>query len=254
MNFSFKIFIFVIIFLLFFFALHASGFYDMRAVLSDLGGLPWLYSSLVTLFSILVGFIVQKQWDNWNSLVDSVKGEVDSLRELFLWSRYLPEEYKGRFSKGIKYYLKEMIENGLSKSDKGEKSEKIEKAFTNIQSVIFEMSQNDQNLMVTTFSFFSKILESRSNRLRYGAHHIPEALKNSLFFCTSLVIILSMFIGIKDVWLDLIFTTSLSLMAYIIYIVTDDLDNPLVPGNWHLTTKDYESLLKQIETIEGLAV
>jgi hypothetical protein len=39
-------------------------------------------------------------------------------------------------------------------------------------------------------------------------------------------------------------------MAYIIYIIIDDLNNPLIPGNWHLTTKDYESLLKQIEVID----
>jgi hypothetical protein len=64
------------------------------------------------------------------------------------------------------------------------------------------------------------------------------------------VIVLCLFIGIKDVWLDYTYTIGLSLMAYIIYIVIDDLDNPLIPGNWHLTTEDYESLLKRIETIE----
>jgi len=251
MNFTQKILIFVIIFSAFFLWMHLSGFYDARAVMADLGGLPWLYSSLVTLFSILVGFIVQKQWENWNSLVDSVKGEVDSLRELFLWSRYLPEEHKDKFSNGIKYYLKEMTEGGLHKSEKGEKSEKIEKAFLKLQGGIFELSQKDKELMTTTFPFFSKIIESRTNRLRYSSHHVPEALKSTLLFCTFLVIILSLFIGIKDVWLDYSFTVSLSLMAYIIYIVIDDLDNPLKPGNWHLTTKDYESLLKQIEAIDA---
>ena len=251
MNFSQKILIFVIIFSGFFLWIHMSGFYDARAVLDDLGGLPWLYSSLVTLFSILVGFVVQKQWENWNSLVDAVKSEVDSLRELFLWSRYLPEEYKDRFSKGIKYYLKEMVGSGLQKSEKGEKSEKIEKAFTSLQEVMFELSEKDPNRMTTTFSFFSKIIEARSNRLRFSSHHVPEALKGSLMFCTFLVVVLSLFIGIKDVWLDYSFTVSLSLMAYIIYVVIDDLDNPLIPGNWHLTTKDYESLLKQIEIVES---
>jgi len=250
MNFTQKILIFVIVFSAFFLWIHVSGFYDARAIMEDLGGLPWLYSSLVTLFSILVGFVVQKQWENWNSLVDAVKSEVDSLRELFLWSRYLPVEYKEKFSTGIKYYLKEMSEGGLQKSEKGEKSEKIEKAFSKLQGGIFEMSQKDKDLMAATFPFFSKILESRSNRLRYSSHHVPETLKSTLLFCTFLVIVLSLFIGIKDVWLDYSFTVSLSLMAYIIYIVIDDLDNPLIPGNWHLTTKDYESLLKQIEVVE----
>ena len=250
MNFSQKIVIFIIIFSSFFIWIHASGLYDAKEILADLGGLPWLYSSLVTLFSILAGFIIQKQWENWNSLVDSVKNEVDALRELFIWSRYLPEEYKISFSKGIKYYLKEMTGEGLQKSEKGEKSEKIEEAFTGLQGAIFEMSQKDPQAMTTTFSFFSRIIESRTNRLRYSSHHIPQALKSTLLFCTFLVIILCLFIGIKDVGLDYSFTASLSLMAYIIYIVIDDLDNPLVPGNWHLTTEDYESLLKRIESIE----
>jgi hypothetical protein len=238
MNFTQKILLFVIVFSLFFMAVHVSGFYDARALMNDLGGLPWLYSSLVALFSILVGFVVQKQWENWNNLVDSVKSEVDSLRELFLWSRYLPQEYKDRFSKGIKFYLKEMSASGLQKSERGEKSEKIEKAFSGLQEVMFELSEKDPARMTTTFSFFSKILEARSNRLRYGSHHVPQSLKSTLKFCTFLVIILSLFIGIRDVWLDYTFTVSLSLVAFIIYIVIDDLDNPLTPGNWHLTKKN----------------
>jgi len=250
MNFSQKILIFVIIFSMFFIWIHLSGFYDARALMNDLGGLPWLYSSLVMLFSILVGFVVQKQWENWNNLVDAVKSEVDSLRELFLWSRYLPDDYKGRFSKGIKFYLKEMVDGGLQKSERGEKSEKIEKAFSGLQDIMFELSEKDPGRMTTTFSFFSKIIEARSNRLRYSSHHVPEALKKTLRFCTFLVIVLSLFIGIKDVWLDYAFTVSLCLTAFIIYIVIDDLDNPLIPGNWHLTTEDYQSLLKQIGTVE----
>jgi hypothetical protein len=93
-------------------------------------------------------------------------------------------------------------------------------------------------------------MESRTNRLLYGFHHIPKILKNAFLFCTFLVIALCLFIGIKDVWIGYIFTLSLSLMAYIIYIIVDDLDNPLIMGNWYLTTKDYESLLEDVETVE----
>jgi len=249
MNSSKKIIIFIVIFSAIFFCIHASGLYNINVIIEDLGGLPWLYSSLMILFSILAGFIIQKQWENWDNLVDSVKKEIDSLRELFLWSRYLPEEYKAGFSKCIKYYLGEMIGGGLVKSEKGKKSGRIELAFSALQALIFEMSHKNQQLMTTTFSFFSKIIESRTNRLLYGFHHIPQILKNAFLFCTFLVIFLCLFIGIKDVWLGYTFTLGLSMMVYIIYIIVDDLDNPLNMGNWHLTTEDYESLLKQIETV-----
>lgn len=251
MNSSRKIIIFVVIFSALFLLVHVSGFYNAKVIITDLAVLPWLYSSLMTLFSILAGFIIIKQWENWDKLIDSVKNEVDSLKELFLWSRYLPEEYKGRFSNSIKHYLKEMIGGGLIKSEKGEKSEKIEKAFSGLQDVIFEMSHKDPQLTATTFSLFSRIMEHRTDRLRYGFHHIPRALKNTLLFCAFLIMILCLFIGIKYVWIDYGFTTSLSMMVYIIYIIIDDLDNPLNPGNWHLTTEDYESLLKQIETVDA---
>ena len=246
-----KIIIFIIIFSALFFWLHTSIFYNTKIIIDNLSGLPWLYSSLMVLFSILSGFIIQKQWENWDSLVDSVKKEVDSLRELFLWSRYLPEEYKTEFSRSIKCYLEEMIEGGLIKSEKGRKSGRIELAFSDLQDIIFGMSQKDQRFVATTFSFFSRIMESRTNRLLYGFHHIPRILRSAFIFCTFLVIILCLFIGIKDVWLGYIFTLSLSLMAYIIYIIVDDLDNPLIMGNWHLTTEDYESLLEQIGTVEA---
>lgn len=229
-----------------FYWIHISGHYNTRVVLADLGGLPWLYSSLVTLFSIVAGFIIQKEWDNWNSLVDSVKGEADSLKELWLWSRYLPEEYKEKFNNGIQHYLEEMIRDGLNKGERGERSTAIEKSFETLQDAMFEMSKNYPHLTSTTFSFFTKLIEFRTSRIRHSYHHVPEALSKSLPFGTFLIIFLSLFIGIKNVWLDYGFTLSIALVAFVIYIIIDDLDHPLVPGSWHLTTKDYESLLLQI--------
>ena len=250
MKFSIKILIFAVAFTLVFYWIHASGQYNTRVVLADLGGLPGLYQSLVMLFSILSGFVIQKEWENWNSLVDSVKAEVDSLGEFWLWSLHLSEKYKDRFIAGIKYYLQEMSQDGLNKTERGEHSDAIEKSFNEIQDAMFEMSQSDSHLMPTTFSFFGKIIEARTSRIRYSLHHIPQTLHRTLLFSTMLVIVLCLFIGIKDIWLDYSFTMAIALSAYVIYIVIDDLDHPLVPGNWHLTTRDYERLLKRIEKAE----
>ena len=246
MKFSEKIALFIVCFSGLFYWIHVNGHYDTRIVLADLGGVPWLYSSLVMLFSILAGFVIQKEWDNWNNLIDSVKSEVDALRELWLWSLHLPEEYKNKFTLGIKSYVKEMTQEGLNKSGRGEHSKAIEQSFRTLQESMFEMSQKDQFLMSSTFSFFTKILEARTSRIRYSSHHVPQALAKTLLFITLLVIVLCLFIGIKNIWLDYTYTLSVSLTAFIIYIVINDLDNPLVPGNWHLTTQDYETLLTQI--------
>jgi hypothetical protein len=158
----------------------------------------------------------------------------------------LPEGYKDKLVLGIKSYLKEMTRDGLNKSERGERSKAIEQSFRTLQESLFELSQKDQFLMSTTFPFFTKIIEARTSRMRYSSHHIPEALAKTLIFITLLVVILCLFIGIKNIWLDYTYTLSVSLTAFIIYIVIDDLDHPLLPGNWHLTTKDYETLLTQI--------
>ncbi|HVY68224.1 MAG TPA: hypothetical protein VHA30_05005 [Patescibacteria group bacterium] len=246
MKFSEKIASFLLVFSAVFYWVHVSGHYNTKVILADLGGLPWLYTSLVTLFSIITGFIIQKEWDNWNSLLDSVKGEVDALRELWLWSRHLPEDYKARFDSAIKKYLEEMASDGLNKSERQERSREIEQAFSTIQGTMFEMSQSDSRLMPTTFSFFIKLIEYRTSRIRYTSHHVPQSLQRTLLFTTFLIIALSLFIGIKDIWLDYTFTLSVALMAFIIYLVVDDLDHPLVRGSWHLTPADYEALLRQI--------
>lgn len=245
-SFTLKIILFMLFFSFFFYWLHMDGRFNIRSVLADLGGIPWLYSSLVTLFSVLAGFIIQKEWENWNNLLDAVKSEVDALREFWIWSRHLPEQYRDVFDHGVKKYLKEMSATGLDKSARKEISAEIEDSFTDLQEAMSMMAKQDQVLMSSTFSLFSKILECRTNRLRYSSHHIPESLRRSLFFITVLVITLGLFIGIKNITLDYVFTASVSLVAYVIYIVIDDLDNPLKPGNWHITTNDYGNLLGQI--------
>ena len=68
-----------------------------------------------------------------------------------------------------------------------------------------------------------------------------------LTFATTLTIALSLFIGVRDVWLDYIFTGSIATLAFTIYTVIQDLNQPLRPGGWHLTTRDYERLLARLK-------
>jgi hypothetical protein len=252
MHFIKRIIIFVIGFSCIFLLIHNSDFYNTKVIMADINGVPWLYSSLVTLFSIIAGFVIQKEWENWNSLTDSVKGEVRSLRDLWLWSKHLPTDSQERLGTAIKAYVKEMTLDGLYKSSRGQKSEEIERSFDTLQNVMFDMSHESSKLIPTTFSFFSKLMEFRADRLRYSSHHTPAVLRRTLLFSTSLVILLAFFIGIKSMLLDYIFTMAVSLTSFIIYIVVDDLDHPLDPGSWHLTSAEYDELLLYIDPEETL--
>jgi hypothetical protein len=75
---------------------------------------------------------------------------------------------------------------------------------------------------------------------------MPTMLKTTVGFVDGLVIALSLFIGEKHLWLDYLFTLSIALLAYVVYLVIDDLDHPLRPGIWHVTSKPYEHLLAQL--------
>ena len=59
--------------------------------LAELSGLPWLYSSIGLIFSILAAFTIQKEWEHWNELVEAINGEVNALEELLLRCRHVPD-------------------------------------------------------------------------------------------------------------------------------------------------------------------
>ena len=246
MKFTYKIVFFIGLFSLVFYALHESDFYNSKIMLADLGGIPWLYASIGTLFSILAGFIIQKEWENWNSLVDAVSGEVNILKEMWLWSRYLPQETADVFHNSIQSYLEEMSDNGLYKSEQKITSKLIEESISTLNGTMFQMFKNQPAIATSAFAFFTRLIEQRTQRIRYSSHHVPKSIKGIIFFATTLMICLSMFIGVKNIWLDFAFTISLSMLAYVIYLVIDDLDYPLVPGGWHLTPQPYRKLLEEI--------
>jgi hypothetical protein len=246
MKFTAKTASFLAIFSLVFYALHESDFYNSKILLADIGGVPWLYASIGTLFSILAGFIIQKEWENWNSLVDAVNGEVNTLREMWLWSRYLPTPTKEIFHNSIKSYLEEMSDNGLYKSEQKITSNRIEESISQLNATMFDMFNNQPKIATIAFAFFTRLIEQRTQRVRFSSHHVPRSIKGIIFFATALMIGLSLFIGVKNIWLDYVYTISVSLLAYVIFLVIDDLDHPLVPGGWHLTPSSYRKLLEEI--------
>ncbi len=241
-----KIVVFLGFFSLFFYFIHESDFYSTKILLADVGGIPWLYASIGTLFSILAGFIIQKEWDNWNNLLDAVSSEVHILKELWSWSRYLPEDIGNVFSVSIKSYLEEMSDNGLYKSEQNITSNRIEISISTMNKLIFDMFKEQPILAKNALNFFTKLIEQRNQRIRYSSHHVPKFIKGVMFFATALMICLSLFIGVKNIWLDYFFTISVAMLSYVIYLVIDDLDHPLIPGGWHLTAHPYKKLLEEI--------
>jgi hypothetical protein len=241
-----KLIPFLIVFGTIFYFIRTSTLYDTRLLLANSDETPYLYAVVGTIFGVLAAFAIQKEWDEWNALTDAVRGEVDGLEKLYLWSSNFPEKIKNEIHINIKRYLSLIIREGWQYSEKGERSQEIEDVITDLNNSIYKIFDEAPQLMPTSFALLSIILNNRSARLQHSAEHMPPLLRNTLRFAAFLLIGLSMFIAIKDIYLAFLFTASIASLAYAIFLVLLDLDNPLKPGDWHITTKDYKALLEKI--------
>lgn len=231
-----------------FYFFRTSDYYNLKILSSELSGIPWLYSSIGIIFSIIAAFAMQKNLDRWNNLNAAVKAEVGAVEELWLWSVHFPEEIKIKINKAIQTYLENIIKKGWMKSELGEKSKSVEQSLILFHDVLYDIAKNYPRLLPTSFYIFSEILKHRAARLHFASHKMPTVLRGMIFFAMMLMILLSFLIAVKNFWLDYIFTASIATLVFIVFIVLDDLDNPLLPGGWHLTTKDYEELLNRIKS------
>jgi len=241
-----KLIPFLIIFSAVFYFIRTSSIYSIHLLLVDAGGIPYLFTVEGTVFGMLTAFVIQKEWSEWNSLNDAVRGEVDGLEKLFLWSSNFPDKIKDKIQGDIRKYLSLIIRDGWKFSERGEKSQEVEDTIIELNNDIYRIFDEAPQLMPTSFALLSNILGNRSARLQHSAEHMPPILKNTLQFAAFLLIALSMFIAIRDIELAFLFTASIASLAYAIFLVLIDLDNPLKPGDWHITTKDYKALLDKI--------
>jgi hypothetical protein len=241
-----KLIPFLIIFWTIFYFVRTSALYNSRLLIANIDGVPWLYAVVGTIFGVLAGFAIQQEWEEWNALTDAVRGEVDGLEKLHLWSSNFPEKIKNAIHTEIKRYLELIIKEGWHYSEEGEKSQEVEDVITDLNSSIYKIFDEAPQLMPTSFALLSTVMNHRSARLQHSAEHMPPLLRNTLRFAAFLLITLSMFIAIKDIDLAFLFTASIASLAYAIFLVLTDLDNPLRPGDWHITTKDYRALLEKI--------
>jgi hypothetical protein len=243
---------FIIIFSAIFYFIRSSNLYSTKVLIENLSGVPALFGAIGIIFGIIAAFVIQKEWEQWNNLVDAVKTEVDGLERLFLWSNNFPKDLKLRIHADIVGYLRVIIKEGWQFSERGMRSPDIEDIFNALNSTIYEISATAPQLMSITFALFSRIMESRSRRLLYSSEHVPDLLNQTMRFGAFLLIGLSMFIGVRTEWLAYLFTISIACLSYSVFLVLNDLNKPLEPGDWHITTKDYEDLLARIEASRSI--
>lgn len=237
----------LIVFTILFFFLRNQTFFDVDILISNLGGLTYLYSTIAIIFALFSAFIILFESERWNSLVDAVKGEVGQLNELWFWSQHLPKDLRQKFSLDIKNYTKFVIDQKLLEP---KKSNEMEDILHSLHNDIYEVQKRDQGMMTIGFSAFSDLIKCREKRMHYSTFRLPKLLKNTLYFSSGLLILSSLLIGVKSFWLDYIFTISIFSLVVIILILIEDLDEPISPGSFHVNTSDYKELFEHIESHE----
>lgn len=248
MKFYEKVILFVVGFLWMFVVVRFSGFIPEQVLKDNKENIVWLYSSIGLIFGMVSAFVIQSQLAKWDRLDNSIRGEVDGLRELLLLGKRFPEKTGDRIKSAIETYLNCLInKEGWKQMDKGERTADVEAAIETLQNELFMATEEIPKLSDITFRTFTVILEHKNKRLHHSAVHLPYILNITITFSTFLFIGLSMLIYVPNGVLDFIFKIGVAFMSYMVYIVIFDLDHPYKPGSWHLTKDNYKKLLNEIK-------
>ncbi len=213
---------------------------------STLNGLSGFYSADGIIFGLIVAFVIQREWEIWTNLSESVQTEIDAVREMWKWSNYAESSLRDKAHQHLKTYLALIVYEWDTNAVR-QRSRGVDAELDGLRRILARMSISVGGLGLQLQSAFTDLTRARNQRLSYSNQHMPIILKRIVIFADALLIILSLFIAVNNLYLDYIFTGAISLLAFTLMLVVDDLDNPFRPGAWHLTTAGYKSLIQELE-------
>lgn len=209
------------------------------------GGLIGLYSTAAFIFTLIVAFVIQREWEMWANLSVSVRKEIDAVRELWKWSVYAGDSLCDEVHQHLKKYLR-LIVSEWRKGGETRRSDSVDVVLDELRALLVCKISSPEGLSAQLRTALNRLIHARDQRLNFSNEHIPGILKRIVILADALLIILSLFITVDNIYLDYAFTASIGLLAFALVLVVDDLDNPFRPGTWHLTTEGYEMLLKEL--------
>jgi len=243
-----KIVVFFIIFNVLFFSIRLFNLLPPVKLLENNASLPWLFSAIELIFSIISGFIIQSKWSTWNALIDATHEELSSLRELHVLSHHFSKPVQEMIKSKICNYLSIIVQEGENHMDLDHRSAEVDKAIFQLEETIFGIDYSQHpNIGAMAFDLVRKCIEYREKRLQNILHRLPLGVKIFIIFATFAGIFTSLFIGVASLVYDYLFTSIIALLSYGIYLLIDDLDNPYRPGQWHLSMKGYKKVLRELQ-------
>jgi hypothetical protein len=242
-----KLIAFFLVFNLLFFSIRFFNLLPPVKLIENNSSLPWLFSAIELIFSIISGFIIQSKWSTWNTLIDATHEELSSVRELYILSHHFSKEIRQQIKEKISNYLSLILEESETNKNLSNRSAEVDQAIFQLEETIFSIDYAEHpNIGSMAFDLVRKCMESREKRLQNILHSLPLGVKVFIIFATYSSIFTSLFIGVTSIGYDYLFTSVIALLAYGIYLLIDDLDHPYRPGQWHLSMKGYREVLREI--------
>jgi Protein of unknown function (DUF4239) len=247
MNYKAKFFLFISIFLALFFTLRfkAGAFYQLA--LNDIAGIPWLFSTIGLIFSILSGFLIQHLWDKWERIQKIVLEELHILEHILMFTSPSPS-LQTQTKRIIHTYIQHTIDHEWRKEIHLLEANPPMLELKRLHD-IFLSSDHTKDFSHNN-GVFTKLINSlsyaRQRRILLTTRRMPSIIRKAFVLSASLVIGLSLLVAIENILLDLIFTLAIGSLVFAIYLIIDDMDNILSPGEWHVSSKLYREFLNKI--------
>src|SRR5258708_29524833 len=243
-----KLIVFILVFNLLFFSVRLFNLLPPLKLFENNTSLPWLFSAIELIFSIISGFIIQSKWNTWNALIDATHEEQSSLRELYVLSHHFEKSVQKKIEEKICRYLTIILQEANANPGIEHRSKEVDRAIFDLEETIFAIDYTEHsNIGSMAFDLVRKCMEYREKRLQNILHKLPLGVKIFIIFATFATIFTSLFIGVTSLVYDYLFTSIIALLAYGVYLLIDDLDNPYRPGQWHLSMKGYKKILQEVK-------
>ena len=102
-----RVFIFLVPFSALFWVIHEQ--FESAISRSTQNGLAGFYSADGLIFGLIVAFVIQREWEIWTHLSESVRTEIDAVREMWKWSTYAEASLCTEAHQHLKKYLELIV-------------------------------------------------------------------------------------------------------------------------------------------------
>lgn len=230
-------------FTLLFFYIHSQ--FEKIISQSTINGLTGFYSVDALIFGLVVAFVINREWENWFNLSESVQREINTIREIWKWSDHAQEPMKTSMQNHLAGYLRALISE-WKKGEKDVRSPVVDIELDNLRTQLAKGWPAVESLSIQLFGAYGNLIDARNRRLNFSRQHVPILLKRVVTAADIILIILSLFVAVDNILLDYLFTGAITLMVFSLLLVVYDLDNPFKPGIWQITSEGYEALLLEL--------